>query len=231
MTEQTVVVTGGGTGIGLAVTQLLNARGWQVVALGLERDDDFPHAGRFECCDVADPDDIARCFDPIPRLAGLVTCAGVIQFQDEWSAETFERVMSINVTGVLRCAEAAADALEAGGGSIVNLASMWSWFGNPVAPAYGTSKGAVAALTRSLAVAWAARGIRVNAVAPGWVETSISASARQDPERKAQIDARIPLGRWAKTEEIAKVIAFLLSPDASYVHGAILPVDGGYLAK
>ena len=229
--ERNVIVTGGGTGIGLAVTQLLTNRGWQVTALGLEQDIDFPDAARFEHCDVTDPTDIARCFDGIKQLSGLVTCAGVIQFGEEWRAETFERVMSINVTGVLRCAEAAADALETGGGSIVNLASMWSWFGNPVAPAYGTSKGAVAALTRSLAVAWAARGIRVNAVAPGWVETRISAGARQDPERKAQIDARIPLGRWAKTDEIAKVIAFLLSPDASYVHGAIVPVDGGYLAK
>ena len=231
MNTRTVVVTGGGTGIGLAVSQLLLARGWQVVALGLERNADFPQAARFEHCDVTDPVDIARSFDPISRLEGLVTCAGVIQFQDEWSADTFERVMSINVTGVLRCAEAASDALEAGGGAIVNLASMWSWFGNPVAPAYGTSKGAVAALTRSLAVAWAARGIRVNAVAPGWVETRISEGARQDPGRKAQIDARIPMGRWARTEEIAKVIAFLLSSDASYVQGAIVPVDGGYLAK
>lgn len=231
MTEQTIVVTGGGTGIGLAVTQLLNSRGWQVIALGLERDDDFPSAARFECCDVTDHDDIVRCFNPLQRLAGLVTCAGVIQFQDEWNTETFERVMSTNVTGVLRCAEAAVGALEADGGSIVNLASMWSWFGNPVAPGYGTSKGAVAALTRSLAVAWAARGIRVNAVAPGWVETRISTGARQDPERKAQIDARIPLGRWARTDEIAKVIGFLLSSDASYVNGAIVPVDGGYLAK
>ena len=86
------------------------------------------------------------------------------------------------------------------------------------------------ALTRALAVAWAGRGIRVNAVAPGWVETRISAGARRDARRKAMIDARIPMGRWARPMEIATVIEFLLSDAASYVNGAIIPVDGGYLA-
>lgn len=138
--------------------------------------------------------------------------------------------MGVNVTSVLGCATAAREALGRGEGALVNIASMWSWFGNPVAPAYGTSKGAVAALTRSLAVAWGASGVRVNAVAPGWVETRISQGARQDAARKARIDARIPMGRWADTSEIAKVVAFLLSQDASYVNGAIIPVDGGFLA-
>lgn len=114
---------------------------------------------------------------------------------------------------------------------MVNIASMWSWFGNPVAPGYGTSKGAVAALTRSLAVSWGARGIRVNAVAPGWVLTRLSEGALNDPVRRARIDARIPLGRWADPVEIARVVAFLLSEEAAYVHGAIVPVDGGYLAS
>ena len=138
--------------------------------------------------------------------------------------------MRVNVTGVLASAEAAGAALRRASGAIVTLASMWSWFGNPVAPGYGASKGAVAALTRALAVAWAGRGIRVNAVAPGWVETRISAGARRDPKRKAMIDARIPIGRWARPMEIATVIEFLLSDAASYVNGAIIPVDGGYLA-
>lgn len=225
-----VVVTGGGTGIGLATTQVLVERGWQVTAAGLEREDGFPDAARFVECDVTDAASLAKVFEGIETLGGLVTCAGTIQYGREWDEAVFEKVMAVNVTGVLSSCTAARDALQRGGGAVVNIASMWSWFGNPVAPAYGTSKGAVAALTRSLAVAWGASGIRVNAVAPGWVETRISEGARADAARRARIDARIPIGRWAATVEIARVVAFLLSEDASYVHGAIVPVDGGYLA-
>lgn len=225
-----VVVTGGGTGIGLATTQVLLERGWQVTAAGLERENGFPDAARFVDCDVTDAASLARVFDGFETLGGLVTCAGTIQYGKEWDPAVFEKVMAVNVTGVLSSCTVARDALQRGSGSVVNIASMWSWFGNPVAPAYGTSKGAVAALTRSLAVAWGASGIRVNAVAPGWVETRISEGARADAVRRARIDARIPIGRWAATVEIARVVAFLLSDDASYVHGAIVPVDGGYLA-
>ncbi|EYR80243.1 MULTISPECIES: SDR family NAD(P)-dependent oxidoreductase [unclassified Shinella] len=225
-----VVVTGGGTGIGLATTHVLLERGWQVTAAGLERENGFPDAARFVDCDVTDPASLARVFEGFETLGGLVTCAGTIQYGKEWDPAVFEKVMAVNVTGVLSSCTAARDALQRGSGSVVNIASMWSWFGNPVAPGYGTSKGAVAALTRSLAVAWGASGIRVNAVAPGWVETRISEGARADAARRARIDARIPIGRWAATVEIARVVAFLLSDDASYVHGAIVPVDGGYLA-
>ncbi len=225
-----VVVTGGGTGIGLATTRVLVERGWQVTAAGLEREDGFPDAAGFVECDVTDAASLAHVFEGIETLGGLVTCAGTIQYGKEWDAAVFEKVMAVNVTGVLSSCTAARDALQRGGGSVVNIASMWSWFGNPVAPAYGTSKGAVAALTRSLAVAWGPSGVRVNAVAPGWVETRISEGARADAARRARIDARIPMGRWAATVEIARVVAFLLSEDASYVHGAIVPVDGGYLA-
>ncbi|GMG82143.1 SDR family NAD(P)-dependent oxidoreductase [Paralimibaculum aggregatum] len=230
MDERHVIVTGGGTGIGLATACLLAARGWRVTAAGLERDDAFPEALRFVECDVTDAAARARLLGEAGALGGLVTCAGVIRFAEEWKPEVFERVMAVNVTAAMAIATEALPALERGGGAVVNIASMWSWFGNPVAPAYGTSKGAVAALTRSLAVAWGGRGVRVNAVAPGWVETRISEGARNDPERRARIDARIPMGRWAQTGEIAKAVAFLLSDEASYVHGAILPVDGGYLA-
>lgn len=224
------IVTGGGTGIGLATVQLLTARGWTVIAAGLERDDAFPEGTRFVECDVTDKTAAAHLMTGIEELAGLVNCAGIIRYADEWDPAVFEKVMSVNVTGSLIAAQATAKALEQGKGSVVNIASMWSWFGNPVAPAYGTSKGAVAALTRSLAVSWGGRGIRVNAVAPGWVMTRVSEGARADPARRARIDARIPLGRWAKPEEIASVVAFLLSEDAAYIHGAIVPVDGGYLA-
>lgn len=225
-----VVITGGGTGIGLATCQLLAERGWQVTAAGLERDDAFPEAARFLECDVTDAASLARVFSEFDALGGLVTCAGTLQYEKEWDPQVFDKVMAVNVTGVLASCTNARAALLRGKGAVVNIASMWSWFGNPVAPAYGSSKGAVAALTRAMAVSWGASGIRVNAVAPGWVETRISEGARTDAVRRARIDARIPMGRWAQADEIAKVVDFLLSEDASYVHGAIIPVDGGYLA-
>ena len=120
------------------------------------------------------------------------------------------------------------DRLEAARGSVVNVTSMWAIFGSAGAPAYTASKGAVAAVTRSQAVAWAPRGVRVNSIAPGWVETRISEKARTDPERVARINQRIPMGRWAQPHEVATVVRFLLSDDAAYVTGAMIPVDGGY---
>lgn len=227
---RTAIVTGGGTGIGRATAEGLARRGWSVVAAGLERDDGLPDEVSFVECDITDANARAALFASVPVLHGLVNCAGVIRFDDEWTEEGFRKVMDINVGGSFAAANAALPALERGGGAVVNIASMWSWFGNAAAPAYSASKGAVSSMTRSLAVAWGGRGVRVNAVAPGWVDTKLSARAKADPVRGPRIGARIPLGRWAQPAEIASVIAFLLSGEASYVHGAIIPVDGGYLA-
>jgi NAD(P)-dependent dehydrogenase (short-subunit alcohol dehydrogenase family) len=227
---RTAIVTGGGTGIGRATAEGLVGRGWNVVAAGLERDDALSSEVSFIECDITDATARKALFASAPELHGLVNCAGVIRFDDEWTEDGFRKVMDINVGGSFAAANAALPALERAGGAVVNIASMWSWFGNAAAPAYSASKGAVSSMTRSLAVAWGGRGVRVNAVAPGWVDTKLSARAKADPVRGPRIEARIPLGRWAQPAEIASVIAFLLSDDASYVHGAIIPVDGGYLA-
>ncbi|WP_417767368.1 SDR family NAD(P)-dependent oxidoreductase [Stappia sp.] len=227
---RTAIVTGGGTGIGRATAEGLARRGWSVVAAGLERDEGLSDEVSFAECDITDATARAALFASVPVLHGLVNCAGVIRFDDEWTEEGFRKVMDINVGGSFAAANAALPALERGGGAVVNIASMWSGFGNAAAPAYSASKGAVSSMTRSLAVAWGGRGVRVNAVAPGWVDTKLSARAKADPVRGPRIEARIPLGRWAQPAEIASVIAFLLSDEASYVHGAIIPVDGGYLA-
>ena len=156
--DRIAVVTGGGTGIGLATTQLLARKGWQVTAIGLECADDFPRNARFVEADVTDADALRALFSDIERLDALVAAAGAIQFAEEWQPAVFDKIMRVNVTGVLASAEAAGAALRRASGAIVTLASMWSWFGNPVAPAYGASKGAVAALTRALAVAWQGAG-------------------------------------------------------------------------
>lgn len=221
------VITGGGTGIGRAVAEALSAAGYACVALGLDRDADLPEAIRFCRVDVTDT---AACVALIPegRLAALVNCAGMLRHAQEWETDSFELVMKVNVTAGFALATALVDRLAEGGGSVINVASMWAIFGSAGAPAYTASKGAVAAMTRSQAVAWAKRGVRVNSIAPGWVETRISEKARTDEVRAAAIAARIPMGRWAQPAEVASVVKFLISPEAGYITGAMIPVDGGY---
>jgi NAD(P)-dependent dehydrogenase (short-subunit alcohol dehydrogenase family) len=120
--------------------------------------------------------------------------------------------------------------LVKGGGCVINIASMLSFFGGARVPAYSASKGGIAQLTRSLAVAWAADNIRVNAVAPGWITTPLTQALQNDAERSAQLLSRTPMGRWGSAEEIAGPVLFLSSEAASFITGAILPVDGGYSA-
>jgi len=226
--RQLAVITGGGTGIGRAISELLAESGYDVIAMGLDSDADLPRSIAFHKVDVTDT---AAGIAALPKdrpIAALVNCAGMLRHQQEWETDAFEQVIRVNVTAGFALANALVERLEQAGGAVVNVASMWAIFGSPGAPAYTASKGAVAALTRSQAVAWARRGIRVNSVAPGWVETRISEKARTDPERVARIGVRIPMGRWAKPSEVASVVRFLLSKDAGYVTGAMIPVDGGY---
>lgn len=226
--QKTAIITGGGTGIGLATSRHLLAQGWRVIAGGIEHEDDLPEGLEFQQTDVTRAADLAALMARAGRIDALVNCAGIIRQAQEWQAESFHKVLEVNLTASMAAATAAHDRLRATQGSIVNIASMWSWFGSANAPGYAASKGGVVALTRSLAVAWGPEGIRCNAVAPGWVNTRMGAGARTNPAREPAITARIPLGRWAEPEEIAEVIGFLVSPAARYVNGALLPVDGGY---
>jgi NAD(P)-dependent dehydrogenase (short-subunit alcohol dehydrogenase family) len=142
----------------------------------------------------------------------------------------FAHVIDVNLNGGMRVSAAARPLLAKSCGSIVFIGSVMSFFGGPKQPAYSASKGAVRNLTMSLAAAYAADGIRVNAVAPGWVITDLSRGARENPERNAMIMSRTPIGRWAEPAEIADPILFLCSDAARYMTGTVMAVDGGYMS-
>lgn len=229
------LVTGGTTGIGFGIALALLEAGHAVTVTGHTADSivampKHAHLNAIEL-DVTKDEDAANSVIGLDRLDVLVNCAGTILREGrEFTVEGFQRVIDVNLTGTMRMCLAAKDLLKASRGSIVNVASLWSTFGAPLNPAYTASKGGVAQLTKSLAVAWAP-DIRVNAVAPGWIETDLSKPAHDDAARSDAILSRTPLGRWGKPDDVAGVVAFLCSDAAKFVTGVILPVDGGYVAK
>jgi len=241
LSGRVALVVGGSSGIGAAIADALAAVGAVVTVTGATPGEvdavraraDF--AGRDALAlDVRDDDAVRRVIADLPRLDVLVNCAGIIRRGEEHAVAVFEEVLAVNLTGTMRCCAHARDKLRMGGrdagGAIVNTASMLSFQGGGAVPGYSASKGGVAQLTKSLALAYAADGIRVNAVAPGWVRTSLTQPLQDDAQRSAAILARTPLGRWADPADVAGAVVFLCSPAAAFITGAVLPVDGGYLA-
>ena len=173
--------------------------------------------------------------DALGRLDVLVANAGTIHREPalEVSLQDFRRVLDVNLVGAFAAARAAARRFvsAAGEGRVVFVASVLSFQGGINVSSYAASKGGVAQLTKALANERAPLGIRVNAIAPGYVANDQTAPLREDPKRSAEISARIPAGRWATDEDVAGVVAFLVSPAASYVHGHVLAADGGWLAR
>lgn len=234
-TGRTVLVTGGVSGIGRAVSLAFKRCGAHVVACGLtdeellaaRADNDFEGI-EIEKLDVTDQSAISRLIGGLARLDVVVTCAGLIRREAEHDPEVFEHVIDVNLTGSMRTAATARPLLARSKGSIVFIGSVMSYFGGPKQPAYSASKGGIRNLTMSLAAAYAVDGIRVNAVAPGWVVTNLSRGAREDATRNAAIMSRTPIGRWAGTDEIADPVLFLCSDAARYMTGTLMAVDGGY---
>lgn len=177
---------------------------------------------------VASQEQVDKLVGSLDELDILVNCAGIIRRDEEFEIPTFERVIDVNLNGTMRMCVGCKPLLQRSRGAIVNIASMLTFFGGPRVPAYTASKGGIAQLTRSLAVAWASEGIRVNAVAPGWISTPLTQALQADPQRSAPILSRTPMGRWGKPEDVAGPVIFLCSKAAAFVTGVVLPVDGGY---
>jgi NAD(P)-dependent dehydrogenase (short-subunit alcohol dehydrogenase family) len=227
------LVIGGTSGIGAAIAERLALLGADVLVAGLgsgSTPSSLAAVAQTAELDIMAGDDLERLVAAQDGLDVLVNAAGVIYRGDEYDPAVFAHVVAVNLTGTMRACVAARPLLEASHGCVVNLASMLSFFGGPLVPAYTASKGGVAQLTKALAVAWAPRGVRVNAIAPGWIRTQLTRGAREDPEVERRIVERTPMGRWGEPEDVAGAAAFLAGPDARFITGAVLPVDGGYLA-
>jgi NAD(P)-dependent dehydrogenase (short-subunit alcohol dehydrogenase family) len=229
------LVTGGTTGIGLGIATAMAGAGYEVTATGLtdEQVAAVPRRQHLSAVklDVTSAESVAGVLEPFRELAALINCAGVIfRGGAEYDMANFQKVIDVNLTGTMRMCVGARAKLAAARGSIINTASMLSYFGGPLIPAYTASKGGVAQLTKALAVAWAPEGIRVNAIAPGWIATELTRGLVEDEGRSAAILQRTPMQRWGEPGDVAGAAVFLCSEAARFITGAILPVDGGYAA-
>lgn len=225
-----VLVTGGRGGIGRAIGEAFRNHGARVILADVSAvpagEDGFEH----KLLDVCDGEAIARLAADVPKLDVLVQCAGKINRGREYEFEAFRDTVDTHLFGSFRLANAFKPQLAAAKGCIVNIGSMYSYFGSPHAPAYGAAKAALVQLTKSLALAWAKDGIRVNAIAPGWIKTELTRPGRENPEFFRKVTERLPDGQWGEPEDMGGVVVFLASPAARLITGATIPVDGGYSA-
>lgn len=242
---RTAAVTGGGRGLGLGISTALLEAGADVIVFGrsglpgalTERATTLGRRVEFVALDLADADALATTAAQVlaeHRVDILVNNAGT---QDRHPAVDFpldawDRVLDVNLRAVFQlCQLFGRPMLERGEGKIVNLASLLSFQGGLTVAAYAASKGGVAQLTKALCNEWSSKGVNVNAIAPGYMATEMNAALLADPARLEQLSARIPAGRWGQPEDIGNVVVFLASAASAYVHGQVLAVDGGWMAR
>ena len=240
------VVTGASRGIGAGIAAGLARAGADIVAV--QRGADCPEtrgavAAWGQTCtpvsyDLADTDGIPALAERIEREFGpvdiLVNAAGITarHLPEDFPRADWDAVIGVNLTATwLLCQGFGRGMLARGRGKIVNIASLLSFQGGILVPAYAASKGAVASLTKALANDWAARGVNVNAIAPGYIATELTARLQTDETRSRQILERIPAGRWGRPEDLAGAAVFLASPASDYVQGEVLTVDGGWMGR
>ncbi|MGF6466598.1 2-deoxy-D-gluconate 3-dehydrogenase [Paraburkholderia youngii] len=246
LSGKVAIVTGSNTGLGAAMAVALAAAGCDIV--GVSRADAGTTAARVEAlgrrfadvradlASISSVDDIMRAaVEAFGRLDVLVNNAGIIRREDalEFGEDDWDAVMDVNLKSLFFLSQAAARQFvrQQGGGKIINVASMLSFQGGIRVASYTASKSGVLGLTRLLANEWAARGINVNAIAPGYMATANTAALRDDAQRNEEILGRIPAGRWGMPDDLAGPVVFLASSASDYVHGHTLAVDGGWLAR
>jgi 2-deoxy-D-gluconate 3-dehydrogenase len=243
---KTAIVTGANTGIGQAIAIAMSKAGATVVGVGRSSMDEtqaqITGAGaKFHAvnADLATLEPIETIMHAAEEAGGridiLVNNAGIIRRADaiDFTEADWDDVMNVNLKTTFFLSQAAARRMlkDGKGGKIINIASLLSFQGGIRVPSYTASKSGLAGLTRLLANEWAAKGINVNAIAPGYIETNNTEALRQDQKRSSEILSRIPAGRWGHPEDVGGAAVFLASQAANYIHGIILPVDGGWLAR
>jgi len=242
---KTAAVTGGGRGLGLGISNALLDAGADVIVFGRSdvpaeltaRAASLGRKVQFVALDLADSDAIAATAQQVlatHQVDILVNNAGTQARHPavDFPLDAWDRVLDVNLRAVFQlCQIFGRPMLERGEGKIVNLASLLSFQGGATVPAYAASKGAVAQLTKALCNEWSSLGVNVNAVAPGYMATDMNTALLADPVRLEQLSVRIPAGRWGQPQDIGNVVVFLASPAAAYVHGQVLAVDGGWLAR
>ncbi|HCJ32490.1 MAG TPA: short-chain dehydrogenase [Firmicutes bacterium] len=239
--EKVAVVTGGASGIGLATTKKLLSEGANVVILDLKMDEEIINSlGEnvlYLKCDVSNEENVKNCieeiikkFDHIDYLVANAGIGGSASKPHEVSMDEWNKVISVNQTGIFLLNKYVInEMLKSGKGAVVNTSSMYGLVGSTTSFAYSASKGAINQMTRSLALTYARDNIRVNAIAPGYVDTPILSMVPDNI--KEAMGNELPIGRLGKDTEIANLICYLLSDDASFITGAIIPIDGGFTAK
>src|SRR5258708_974754 len=230
------VIIGGAGDIGASISNLFGDLGAQVTATGaedaaLKRSKLVARDGlKLTTLDVTDDAAVTAFAEAQTGVDALINCAGILARDKEFEIATFKKVLDVNLIGTMRTCMAFQSRLKQSRGSIVNIASMNATLALPRIPAYCASKGGVVMLTKSLALAWAADGIRVNAVAPGYIETSINEAGRQDEVHYNRIADRTAFKRWGQPGEVAGAVAFLCMEASRYATGTVVAVDGGFLA-
>jgi len=232
LSGKTALVTGARRGIGQAAAHALAGAGAAVVGASASADDsdEFPSFR----CDFSDREAVYALVEALPAIDILVLNAGTIERKPaaEHGDDIWDRVLEVNLTAPFILArELGRLMVERGAGKIVFVASLLSFQGGITVPGYAASKGGIAQLMKALANEWASKGVNVNAIAPGYVATDNTEALRRDETRSRQIVERIPAGRWGVPDDLAGAFVFLASPASDYVHGVVLPVDGGWLGR
>jgi 2-dehydro-3-deoxy-D-gluconate 5-dehydrogenase len=246
ISNKKAIVTGGAAGMGRGMVEALHESGVEVAIIDIvpqgatvaaEIGKSGPRV-HFVQADLSKRDQLKRSFDEaFTKLGGLdifINDAGAMKRHkcEEFPIEDWDLVLEVNLTAVFQlCQLAGRVMLKQGHGKIINMASMLSFSGGLTVPAYAASKGGVAQLTKALANEWAGRGVNVNAIAPGFMATNLTAALVGNPAREPDILARVPVGRWGTPNDVKGAILFLAAPASDFIHGVVLPIDGGYLAR